>query len=179
MIVQIVIPTLPPSHHACQQIRRNKKDTPAFNLAHVGLLVIAAFIEAARVSADDHVSQRHCRKAAQPAQPARESAVELNRSAANLPASARAESQHTGEHPDERGGRGPEITKKREHNRSSYPRRQPEQACTTRDSRATLDDCPLALSPPLGYLKAILLKLERGRILPLLAATLSRRRTCA
>ena len=83
-VVEIVMLAAPPGPEAGRQISGDEGPAPALDLPDMGLLVVAAGVEAVGVPADDHVAQRHRGEPAFPPEPAREAAVELERPPAIL-----------------------------------------------------------------------------------------------
>ena len=83
-VVEIVMPALPPCQETRQQIGRDKRNPPALDLADVGLLVVAAEVQAPGVAADDHVAQRHRPEPDPVGEPPRQAAMKLERAAPAL-----------------------------------------------------------------------------------------------
>src|SRR4051794_30185282 len=86
-----------PSPRAGGNIRRQEQGPPALDLADMGLLVVAAGIQAPHVAADDDVAEGHRRRHDDPTrqEPPGEAAVELQGPPPALDAPSRGERERT------------------------------------------------------------------------------------
>src|SRR5262249_5094147 len=110
-IIEVIVLSLVPCKNAGEEIRGNERRSPSLDLPDVSLFVVTAKREAPRVSSDDHMPECHCREAPLFAEPSRESTVEFDCAAPHLSVAACAQGERAGHKPDQRGGRGPCITK--------------------------------------------------------------------
>src|SRR5262249_48415077 len=111
----------PPRQETGDQVGRDECSPPALDLADVGLLVLAAELQAVRVAANDHMAQRHGRESPTVGQPSREAAVEFQRTLTTLDSPTRTQGQPARDQADDGRGSGPAITEHSGHQTISSP----------------------------------------------------------
>ena len=72
------MPAQPPCQDTREHVRGDKRNSPALDLTHVGVLMVAA-IAAKRISADDHVPEGHSPEADEVGESRAEAAVKFER----------------------------------------------------------------------------------------------------